>query len=615
MLKNRIRGLIVDSFAGGGGASLGIKWAAGREPDIAINHDADAITMHAANHPGTRHITEDVFNVDPIAITGGRRVALFWASPDCRHFSRAKGGKPVEKKIRSLAWFVVKFAEKVKPDQIMLENVREFAEWGPIVPAWRCGACSWRGTEGQAVLKRSTRRCPQCESKRLTISEDMIPDPQRKGITFKRWVGRLKALGYVVEHKNLNAADYGVRTHRRRLFLIARRDGKPIVWPEPTHGDPKKLDALPLFDRLEPWQPVSSCIDWSLPCPSIFDRKRPLADATLRRIAMGIKRYVLDNPQPFIVGVGGRMGQSPAAGTDEPSNTITGKNDRAVIVPYLVGAGGPGYAAKPRPTDQPIGSILKENHSAIVTPVLVRTAQTGAEGKNCFPLTEPLGVIVSKNEHVLVSPTLIQVGYGERKGQSPRVPGLDKPHGSVVSGGGKTAIVAAFLAKHFGGHQTPGSSIGNPIDTITAKDHHSLVAANLIRMSFGEKSWNGCDEPMPTATSQHNHLGLIYSFLIRYFGTAIGQHCTEPLFTVTGKDRFGLVVVKVGGEPYVIADIGMRMLTPRELARAQGFPDDYILTGTKSNQVAKIGNSVCPMMAKVLAEANLFASAEVQSCQ
>ncbi len=558
---------IVDSFAGGGGAGLGIAQALGRSADMAINHDAAAIAMYQRNHPGTRTMTEDVWHVDPLAAVSGRNVGLLWASPDCKHFSRAKGGKPVEKHIRSLAWVVVKWADQVRPRIIILENVREFAEWGPIVPAWRCSACQWRGTEGQATLVRTRRRCPKCESKRLIETEDLIPDPARKGLTFKRWAGRLRGLGYKVEWRNLNAADFGAPTHRRRLFLIARRDRQPIVWPEPTHGDPKNLDATPLFSRLAPWRTAAECIDWSIECPSIFDRKKPLAEATMRRIAMGVKRYVLENPQPFIVGVGGRMGQSPASAVDQPNNTITAKNDRAIVVP-----------------------------------VIARTGQINGNGKYCNSINDPLTTITSKAEHLLISPTLIQTGYGERPGQSPRVPGLGKPLGTTVGGGTKHALVAAFLAKHFGG--VVGVPIDTPLPTTTMiPTQNQIIAANLVHMNHGEKQWSSVDEPLRTITSG-KHAALVYSFLVRYFGTAIGQHVTEPLYTITGKDRFGLVTVSIDGELYVIVDIGMRMLTPRELARAQGFPDTYELTGTKTSQVARIGNSVPPVMAKVLVEAN-----------
>lgn len=566
MLKKRE--LIVDSFAGGGGAGQGIAQALGRAADIAINHDPAAIAMYAANHPGTLTMTEDVWKINPRQAIGRQPVGLLWASPDCKHFSRAKGGKPVEKRIRSLAWVVVKWAAEVKPRVIILENVREFAEWGPLLPAWRCKACAWRGTEGQAVLFRGRRRCPRCESLRLESSTDLIPDPFRKGLTFARWVGRLKSLGYAVEWKNLNAADYSAPTHRRRLFLVARRDGEPIVWPAPTHADPKKIDEHILFERPKPWRTAAECIDWSLPCPSIFDRKRPLAEATLRRIALGIKRYVLENSAPFLVSMT-HTGERRPQGIDEPLPTITSahRGELALVTPFLAGAGGPAYAGKPRSIEEPFGTLLGENHTAFI------------------------------------APTLIQTGYGERGGQAPRVPGIEKPLGTVVSGGQKHAVVAAFLAKHYGGQV--GQRLDVPLPTTVSRGTQTqLVAANLVKFNFGEKQWYGADEPLPTVTTQSNKFGLVYSFLLRYFGTAVGQHLTEPLYTITGKDRFGLVLVQVNGQPHVIADIGMRMLTPRELARAQGFPDSYVLTGTKTSQVARIGNSVCPAMARAIVAAN-----------
>lgn len=524
--------LIVDSFAGGGGASLGIFWATGRFADLAVNHDRDALAMFRENHPGSRTMLEDVWQVRPLEAAGGRPVGLLWASPDCKHFSRAKGSKPVNKSIRSLAWVVIKWAKLVEPRVIILENVREFAEWGPVVPAWRCAGCKWRGTEGQAVLVRTRRRCPLCESRQLVETPDLIPDPARKGLTFKRWVGRLRNLGYQIEWKNLNAADYGAPTHRRRLFLVARRDGAPIVWPEPTHGDPAKIDAMPLFDRLPPWRTAAECIDWSIPCPSIFDRKKPLVEATLRRIALGVKRYVLDNPRPFLVPV-----------------TLSG--DR-----------------RPHSVDEPLPTITSAH----------------------------------RGELAIVAPTLIQVGYGERDGQAPRVPGIEKPLGAVVSGGVKHALVAAFLAKHFGGQV--GAKAEAPLPTTTARGtQNQLVAANLVHLNHGEKQWSSVEEPARTLTSG-KHVALVYSFLTKYFGTAIGQAIDRPLGTQTTNDRFGVVTVTIDGEPYAIVDIGMRMLSPRELARAQGFPDDYVLTGTKTSQVARIGNSVPPVMAKVLVDAN-----------
>ena len=480
--------------------------------------------MHEANHPEARHFTEDVWKVDPRHVTKGRPVGLLWASPDCKHFSRAKGAKPVEKKIRSLAWVVVKWAAEVRPRVIILENVREFEDWGPLIPRWKCAECDWKGTEGQAKLARRRRACPRCDSTNLKESRDkngrteLIPDPKRKGLTFRRWSGRLLNLGYKVEWRVLNAADYGAPTHRRRLFLIARRDGLPIVWPQPSHGDPKKIGTELFNVHLKPWRTAAECIDWDLTCPSIFDRKRPLAEATMRRIALGIKRYVLDNPQPFIVGVGGRMGQSPATGVDQPNNTVTAKNDRAIVNPVLVGLGGPERAGKPRDTDRPMGT--------------------------------------------------------------------------VVSGGNKQALVGAFIAKHFGG--VVGVPANTPLPTTTERGtQNQIVAANLVHMK-NHTGPTGCDEPLRTAMSGGNHAALVYSFLTKYFGNAIG----------TSTDCFGLILVWIHREPYVIVDIGMRMLTPRELARGQGFPDSYILTGTKTSQVARIGNSVPPPDAEALVRAN-----------
>jgi len=495
--------LIIDSFAGGGGASLGIAWATGRAPDVAIDHDADALAMHAANHPATLHVAEDVWRADLQRLTGGRPVGLLWASPDCRHFSRAKGGRPVKNNIRGLAWVVCKWARAIRPRVIVLENVSEFEQWGPIVPAWRCRACDWRGTEGQAVLARVRRRCPRCNSLRLGASEDLIADPERKGLTFRRWVARLRNLGYVVAWRTRNAADYGAPTHRRRLFVVARRDGEPIVWPEPTHAAADKLDAMPPFGRPKPYRTAAEIIDWSLPCPSIFDRPRPLAEKTLRRIAIGLRRYVLENPSPYIV-----HGQP----LDRPLGTVTGHH---------------GY-----------GLYLAKYHAA-----------KGGEDR-CRPVDEPINTLDTQN---------------------------------------RFAMVAAMLTKFYG--REVGHGLDRPIGTVTTIDHH----------------------------------GLVYAFLVKYFGTAIGQAVERPLGTQTGKHRFGVVQVEVepgqhepavavevaGVGPCVIADIGLRMLTPRELARAQGFPDTYELTGTKSNQVARIGNSVPPALAQAMVAANYLAAEAV----
>lgn len=471
--------LVVDLFAGGGGASTGIEQAIGRPVDIAVNHDPQAISLHTANHPQTRHFCSDVFEVDPLTVTEGQPVGLLWASPDCKHFSKAKGGKPVSKKIRGLAWVVIKWAKLTKPRVICLENVEEFQTWGPLGP-------------------------------------DNRPCPERKGLTFQRWKKQLANLGYKVEHRELRACDYGAPTIRKRLFLVARCDGLPIVWPTPTHAKPDAKGKVPA--GMKPWRTAADCIDWSIPAPSIFERDKPLADATCRRIAKGIMRYVVEAEQPFIV---------------------------------------PGVAA-----------------------------------------------------------TLVQTGYGERPGQAPRVPGLDKPLGTVVAGQ-KHALVQAFLAKHYTG--VVGHELDKPTGTVTTADHHSLVTANLIHMGHGEgkeggKRWShgirDAQDPLNTITAQGAAAGVVHSFLVKYYSEG-GQDaaCTDPMHTIPTKDRMGLVMVR--GEPYAIVDIGLRMLTPRELYRAQGFPDSYVIdTGaagepiTKTAQVRMCGNSVCPPLSHALVKAN-----------
>lgn len=587
--------IIVDSFAGGGGASIGIAAALGRSPDIAINHDADALAMHAANHPETRHVREDVWHARLRDLVDGRPVGLLWASPDCKHFSRAKGSKPVEKSIRSLAWVVVRWASQIRPRVIILENVREFADWGPVVPQWQC-RCGWKGTEGQANLARTRRRCPRCNSLRIKETERFIPDPDRKGCTFRLFCNRLRGYGYRVEFRNLNASDFGAPTHRRRLFLVARCDDAPIVWPEPTHGDPAKLDDQPLFDRLQPWRTAAECIDWSLPCPSIFGRPKPLAEKTQRRIALGMQRYVLEADQPFLVPLT-HSGERRCRGVDEPLPTVTTarRGEHAVVTPYIAQlAHGDGKTG------------------------------TFANSRRGRGVDEPLGTIhAGGGNHAVVAPTLIQTGYSEREGQAPRVPGLDKPLGTVVAGGAKHALVSAFIAKHYGG--VVGVPATAPLGTVTARDGQGLAAAYLARFNHGAKQWNAVDEPLGTVTSQGNKFGLVYAFLVKYFGTAIGQSCSTPLHTVTAKQRFGVVMVEVapgdsqpavavyvpGVGPCIIVDIGMRMLQPHELAAAQGFPADYVLTGTKTSQVARIGNSVPPAFAEALVRANCLQEAAV----
>jgi DNA (cytosine-5)-methyltransferase 1 len=542
--------LIVDNFAGGGGASMGIEQALGRAVDIAVNHDRAAVEMHSANHPHTVHLCQDVWTVNPLDAVGGRKVGLLWLSPDCKHFSRAKGGKPVEKKIRDLAWVAVKWAEAVRPRVIILENVREFREWGPLVPKVDPITLVPITRDGQLVL---------------------VPCLRRKGQTFAKFCSLLRSFGYVVEVRDLNAADYGAPTHRRRLFLIARCDGKPIVWPEPTHGPGRA-----------PYRTAAECIDWTLPCPSIFLSKaeakrigviRPLAENTTRRIAMGIKRYVLDNPKPFIVTCNHGGPEFRGQKLDEPLRTVCANRDATgLVTPNLV--------------EVQNGSSHK-GHRAVDRPAHTVTANPKGGGM------------------ALVAPTLIQYN-GEKAGETRGQAG-DQPLNTVVSEN-RFGLVSAFLMQHYGEapHQsTRGQNANEPIRTITpANNAGNLVVSNLVHLNYGDNQWSDVERPLRTVTAAGQHHGLVYSFLTKYYSTAVGQGVDEPLHTATTRDRCGVVTVTVDGQLYAIADIGLRMLTPRELARAQGFPDEYVLTGTKSNQVARIGNSVCPPLARAIVAAN-----------
>ncbi|WP_333986167.1 DNA cytosine methyltransferase [Burkholderia orbicola] len=572
--------LIVDNFAGGGGASTGLERAFGRPVDVAINHDPEALAMHAANHPHTKHYCESVFDVDPVAITGNQPVGLVWLSPDCKHFSKAKGGKPVSKKIRGLAWIAIRWCLKVSPRTFMLENVEEFVTWGPLIE---------------------------------TAAGEFMPDPDRKGETFDAFIGMLTTgvradhpalaeccevldlaidgpeakrlvagLGYRVEHRELHACDYGAPTIRKRLFVVGRRDHLPIVWPALTHGDPKS--AAVRAGKLKPWRTAADCIDWSIPCPSIFERERPLKDATLRRIARGIMKFVVNSADPFIVPIAHYNGRDSVHAGDEPLRTITAHpkgGSFAVCVPHV--------------------TKFRANSIGSAADAPLHTVTAGGDCARPAGAAHAMGVVAA---------TLIQTGYGERPGQAPRVPGLDKPLGTIVAGGAKHAAVTAFLAKHYGGHESPGSSLGASIGTITTQDHHHLVTSNLVKLRGTSRDGQPVDEPLHTISAGGTHHAEVRAFLIKYYGEGgQWQDAREPMHTIPTRDRIGLVTIH--GEDYAIVDIGMRMLTPRELARAQGFPDSYILDPivngkplSKSAQVRMIGNSVCPDVATALIRAN-----------
>lgn len=588
--------IIIDSFAGGGGASTGIEMALGRSPDYAINHDATALALHQANHSETVHLSKNIWQVDPLDVVGRQPVGLAWFSPDCKHFSKAKGGAPVKRNIRDLAWVVCLWAKRVKPRVILLENVEEFQTWGPL-------------------------------------TEDGRPCKVRAGETFKAWVKELRRHGYRVEWRELRACDYGAPTIRKRLFVIARRDKMPIVWPKPTHGAP---DSLPVrAGKLKPWRTAAEIIDWSLPCPSIFDTseeimrkhglraKRPLVDATLARIARGVHRYVLDAARPFLVSV----------------------------------AHGESGGRREYPLERPLGTLTGSREHALVSPIITYAQQGGG----IRSAEDPLHTVCAspKDQNAMIAASLVQTGYGERDGQAPRSLDIGAPIGTQVAGGAKHAVVAAFLAQHNGGERmasgtgrdardplstltgagaqqqivaahltkfqtgSTGSDIDAPAPTITANSYLKrpggaapigLVAASMLNLRGTDRDGRPAEEPLRTIT-QGSHAGVVAAFLQSYYGTDQDTPLSQPLHTDTTKPRHGLVTVNVAGEPYVIVDIGMRMLTPRERFRAQGFPDSYVIDQgvnpdgsphslTLEAQGRACGNSVCPPLARALVAAN-----------
>ncbi|WP_145931425.1 DNA cytosine methyltransferase, partial [Yersinia bercovieri] len=574
-------GLVVVGFAGGGGSCEGIKQALGYEPHIAMNHNPVAMAMHAINHPRTLHYPEDIFSVDPLISTGGLPVLLGWFSPDCRHFSKAKGGTPVKKEIRGLAWVVLRWALAVRPRFLMLENVEEFRGWGPLL------------TDNQGNHR---------------------PDPASKGETFRAFIGMLSTgidavhpalveaceflkidinspeaaklvsgLGYNVDHQELKACDYGTPTIRKRLFVVGRCDGEMVVWPKPSHGAPNSTDVL--SGMLQPWRTAAECIDWSQPTRSIFGRKKDLADNTLRRIVKGLQRFVIDNPDPFIV----RLGQTGFGGDrlqypiDQPLTTITSKAEHLLLEPYAV----------------------KCNHTSTKTKY------------DCFrgqSLRDPLQTITRTHGFAIAAPVVVRQ-FGNSTAND-----INTPLGTVTAGGGgKSQLTCAHLAKHYGGNYTgAGIEINQPLHTITTVDHHALCTSHLVQLRGTCRDGKPITEPVPTLTAGGNHVGLVNAFLTKYYGTGGSVDLSEPIHAVTTKERFGLVESNLDVEPltdeqrynawncarlvdhfsdlpddwhlfpaprpqflsvgeYIIVDICMRMLIARELYNASGFPPDYII--------------------------------------
>ena len=516
--------ITVDGFCGGGGWSTGFEFAIGRPVDIGINHDKYAIAMHKKNHPFTEHYNENIFEVDPYKATKGRPVGWAHFSPDCTHFSRAKGGTPVKKSIRGLAWVVTKWAGTVHPRIISMENVPEFMSWGSL--------CARRNKDGRiyrmdGTLAEKGTYVPYSE-------QQLVPNKKKQGKTFKRFINVMKSFGYKCEWKILTASDYGAPTIRKRLFIIFRNDGKSIIFPNPTHGNPESEEVK--SGKLLPWHTAAECINWDLECPSIFERKKPLEENTLRRIAKGIQKFVIENPNPFIIQV---------------------------------------------------------NH--------------GGDNFRGQEVDKPMPTITAKHGFGIVAPTLIQY-HGEQSKNEVRGQILEKPL-QTVDTANRYGLVTAFMSKYFGGnYQGCGSSVDEPLHTITAVDHNALAAVHITQFNnhcIGQK----VDEPLKTITCGEGHFGEVRAFLIKYYSGESGQKVNEPLHTIRTKDCFGLVTIK--GVDYAIVDIGLRMLTPRELYNAQGFPTDYEIETDcygnkypKTKQVARCGNSVPPPFATALARAN-----------
>ncbi|WP_050565064.1 DNA cytosine methyltransferase [Rhizobium gallicum] len=692
--------LIVDSFAGGGGASTGIEMALGRSPDIAINHNADALALHAANHPETLHLSENIFKVDPLDHVAGKHVGLAWFSPDCKHFSKAKGGKPVERNIRDLAWIIVLWAERAKPDVIIMENVEEWKEWGPLIETPR----------------------------------GLMPCPDSRGQTFEKWCKAMKRAGYKLQHRELRACDYGAPTIRKRLFVVARRDGQPIVWPEPTHGAPTDRDVI--AGKKQPWRTAAEIIDWSLPCPSIFDTSseimakfglraiRPLADATMARVARGTKRYVLDAARPFLVqtGYGERKGQEPrgldgdaplgtvvaggikhavispsvtrfntgATGSamDEPAPTVTansyikkpgGAAPLGMIAPSLMSM--KGKTRRDRPATEPHPVVCaKGEHSAVVAPHLMTMRNSG---KPFNGADEPSHTITAGGAGLsLVAPVLTyaQQGGGNRSAEEPHHtitaskkdqnqvavafmaqhngdprkdgqeasrPGrpASEPLATITASGAQQQVSAAFLAQN--NYQEPGHDAREPLSTIVAKGSTQSPVVAFVSRQFGASIGHGIEEPSATVTAGVNKSALVAPHLHAYYGSDQDTPEDEPFHTITTKPRFSHVEAEISAPPFtedqhdrarevaeflrsydfwddrefvtltiddaefVIVDIGMRMLTPRELYSAQGFPVDYKIDADadgrpfpKNVQVSCVGNSVSPPVAAAIVAAN-----------
>lgn len=721
--------IVVDLFAGGGGASEGLKQGLGIDPALAYNHDALAIGMHAANHPLTQHHREDIWHADPCADVAGRPIGWFHASPDCTHFSQAKGGQPRSRKTRALSWVVLKWVGQLMradrlngtntaPRIISMENVWQILTWGPLV-AKRCketGRVVTLDLVQDPVTGKMVNRVADVGERVPVERQALVPDKRHSGRTWKQFIEALRALGYVVEWRKLVASDYGAGTSRERLFLLARRDGEPITWPAASHGkDPGQLPTVTAAD----------CLDFSIPCPSIFTRPRPLADATMRRIAKGIMRHVIGSAEPFIVPAT-HQGAERVHPVSEPMRTITAANRGELMLaapelaPFMTEHAN-ASTQRTMPADEPLRTQcagVKGGHFSVVTPILSGVAGRAGPSEP-RPGDEPFYTTTTKADSSLVTPVLVQSGYGEREGQAPRALDLQQPLGTVVAGGVKHALAAPHLVKFRG--DSIGTPVSEPVPTTTSGagaarpagaahalgvsaatlvtlrnnmadadpqeplapigvqgHHHANASAFMVQAAHGEgrpggvQRWgtgskdardpvgtvtasgsgghsvatafleqanggfyqgagNDARDPVSTITASGSQQRLVNAdlaalspeqeagalqvaaFLVKYYGSGANvPELVDPLDTVTTRDRLALVTVLIKGTPYVIVDIGLRMLKPHELYRAQGFPVGYVIDRTADGTplsttaaVRMVGNSVSPPPLRALAEANL----------
>ena len=556
-----MKDLIIDCFAGGGGASVGIEMALGRPVDIAINHNPQAIRMHKTNHPDTLHLTEDIFKVDLQKHVKGRHVALMWASPDCTSHSKAKGGKPREKGLRILPWAVHKHAMEIRPDVIIMENVEEIRQWGPL------------NKKGYPIRKK-------------------------QGKEYKKFLKKMYLLGYTkIETKNLVAADFGAPTTRKRWYAVFRRDGKPIVWPEPTHNKNGT-------DGFEKWEPIWKYLDLTDLGKSIFGRKKPLADKTMNRIARGLDKFVFNCPEPFIVQVNHGGDNFRGQSIHEPMPTITQKHGFGTVTPYIVPIGyGEREGQLPRinSAEELVSTIVASgNKHYLCSPYIMQLGQTGFCADRNRSVENPMSTVVTKNEHCFISPLMIQY-HSETSKSGVRGQSVEEPI-MTLDTSNRYGLVAAFLTKFY--NTTTGQPLWEPIHTITTSPGH-FGQVSVLAIEKEELQKNGIDEEIAQKCTW------VSQFIIKYYGGDVtGVSLEEPLHTIVTKDRFALVTVL--GNEYVILDIFLRMLKAEpELKLGQGFPMDYIIDhdheGKKypvSEQVARIGNSVVPIVAEALVEAN-----------